>query len=64
MATASPIEGAGATAENFKGEVLDPSAFNKNWVRTSSDFQINELGKGIEGPQDSLTYYDMLKLVQ
>ena len=32
MATASPVDAAQTSAENFKGEVLDPSAFNKNWV--------------------------------
>ena len=38
MATANPAIGAAdqspaASRENFKGEVLDPSVFNKNWVR-------------------------------
>lgn len=30
-ATSSPAESL-APSENFKGDVLDPSAFNKNWV--------------------------------
>jgi len=38
MATANPVgatdpPAAAVSNENFKGEVLDPSVFNKNWVR-------------------------------
>lgn len=41
MATANPAIGAtdqspAASRENFKGEVLDPSVFNKNWVRLAA----------------------------
>ena len=35
MSAATPVTGQ-AVNENFKGEVLDPSVFNKNWVRLAA----------------------------